>query len=85
MESPTKTPDAPKPMNPWGTPLQAAMSSAWGNASSPWKPVTSNIPCSLEDVMSEELAKKLEEEEQSANMTTSKPRYTIRILNCKNY
>ncbi len=55
MESPEK------PVSPWGQPATvSADAHPWGT--SPVIPV----PCSLEEVMSEELAKKLQKEEEQA-------------------
>ena len=43
------------------------ITSPWGNAgSSAWNKVSSPMPCSLEDVMSEQLASKLQEEEEKS-------------------
>ena len=47
--------DVQPPSNPWS---KARASPAWGS------PATIPAPCSLEDVMSEELAKELEAEEK---------------------
>lgn len=39
---------------------------SWSTSSSPWgKPQATVVPCSLEDVMSEQLASELQEKEES--------------------
>lgn len=61
----TKMQSPEKPVNPWGKPQSGAQAPIWGSPSSV------PAPCSLEEVMSEELseqlAKKLQLEEELSN------------------
>lgn len=55
---------------------------AWSTSSSPWgKPQTPVVPCSLEDVMSEQLASELQEKEESLQTQSAEGQVTLAVAN----